>query len=91
VVAIWYPIIAREPSLEFLDHLGGLGIPSILCAELGIAPYRGLQGMHGCGMVIINPPWGLQEILGRLLPELLERLRAGTQGETRLKWLTPTP
>jgi 23S rRNA (adenine2030-N6)-methyltransferase len=89
VVAIWYPIIAREPSLEFLDHLGGLGIPAILYAELGIAPYRGPQGMHGCGMVIINPPWGLQEILGRLLPELHERLRAGTQGETRLKWLTP--
>ena len=91
VVAIWYPIIAREPSLEFLGHLGELGIPAILCAELGVAPYRGLRGMHGCGMVIINPPWGLQGILERLLPELRDRLRVGTQGETRLTWLAQAP
>ena len=88
-VAIWYPIIARESSREFLDHLGRLGIPAILCAELGIAPYHGPRGMHGCGMVIVNPPWNLPGMLKRLLPELLARLRTSTQGETRLRWLTP--
>jgi 23S rRNA (adenine2030-N6)-methyltransferase len=75
VVAIWYPIIEREPSGGFLDRLKGLGIPGILCAELGVAPYRGPQGLRGSGMLIVNPPWGLAGTLERLLPELLARLR----------------
>jgi 23S rRNA (adenine2030-N6)-methyltransferase len=89
VVAIWYPIIERESSLEFLRRLQGLGLPGILCAELGLRPYRGPKGLHGSGMVILNPPWGLDAALARLLPELLARLRAGTAGETRLEWLVP--
>lgn len=91
MVAIWYPIIEREPSLEFLDHLRGLGIPAILSAELGLSPYRGTTGLHGSGMVIVNPPWGLHGVLERLLPELLTRLRIDSAGETRLQWLAPAP
>ena len=91
MVAIWYPIIEREPSLGFLDHLRGLGIPAILSAELGISPYRGTTGLHGSGMVIVNPPWGFHGVLEGLLPELLARLRIGSPGETRLEWLAPAP
>jgi 23S rRNA A2030 N6-methylase RlmJ len=43
-------------------------------------------------MVIVNPPWGLDGTLARMLPELLARLRVGDrQGETRLEWLVPAP
>ncbi|WP_295435033.1 23S rRNA (adenine(2030)-N(6))-methyltransferase RlmJ [uncultured Thiodictyon sp.] len=91
VVAIWYPIIEREPSLGFLNRLQGLGIPAILCAELGVLPYRGPMGLHGSGMVIVNPPWGLEAVLARLLPGLLDRLRVAGSGETRLTWLVPAP
>ncbi|HYN78952.1 MAG TPA: 23S rRNA (adenine(2030)-N(6))-methyltransferase RlmJ, partial [Lamprocystis sp. (in: g-proteobacteria)] len=91
VVAIWYPIIEREPSLEFLRRLQGLGIPAILCAELGVAPYRGPKGLHGSGMVIVNPPWGLDGDMRLLLPDLLARLRVHGPGETRLEWLVPAP
>jgi 23S rRNA (adenine2030-N6)-methyltransferase len=89
VVAIWYPIIEREPSLEFLRRLKGLGMPGSLCAELGRRPYRGPRGLHGSGMVIVNPPWGFDTTLGRMLPELLARLRVDPPGETRLEWLVP--
>jgi len=91
VVAIWYPIIEREPSLGFLTRLKDLGIPAILCAELGVRPYRGPLGLHGSGMLIVNPPWGLAATLERLLPALLARLRLGGPGETRLDWLVPAP
>ena len=91
VVAIWYPIIEREPSQGFLNRLKGLGIPSILCAELGLLPYRGPLGLHGSGMLIVNPPWGLEVTLERLLPALLARLRMEGPGETRLDWLVPAP
>ncbi|WP_020503157.1 23S rRNA (adenine(2030)-N(6))-methyltransferase RlmJ [Lamprocystis purpurea] len=91
VVAIWYPIIEREPSLEFLRQLKGLGIPGILVAELGLLPYRGTRGLHGSGMVIVNPPWGIDLILRRLVPALRDRLRVEGPGETRVEWLVPMP
>jgi 23S rRNA (adenine2030-N6)-methyltransferase len=91
VVAIWYPVIEREPSLEFLRRLKGLGIPGILYAELGLLPYRGTRGLHGSGMVIVNPPWGIDITLRRLVPALLDRLRVEGPGETRVEWLVPRP
>lgn len=91
IVAIWYPILDRQPSLRFQQILRESGVPAILCAELGLYPYEGPPGLHGCGMVIINPPWKLDDTLNRLLPELLRRLRVGEHGQTRLEWLTPAP
>lgn len=89
IAAIWYPILDRGPRLRFQRNLQELGIPAILCAELGLYPYSQPVGLHGCGMIIINPPWRLDEILSRLLPELLAVLQAGEPGQTRLEWLAP--
>lgn len=91
IVAVWYPILDRAPSLRFQRTLQESGIPAILCAELGLHPYDGPPGLHGCGMVVVNPPWKLDETLERLLPELLRCLRAGDAGQTRLEWLAQAP
>jgi 23S rRNA (adenine2030-N6)-methyltransferase len=42
-------------------------------------------------MIVVNPPWRLDETLNRLLPELLRSLRIGERGQTRLEWLAPAP
>ncbi len=91
IIAAWYPILDRAPSLRWQRTLQKLAIPAMLCAELGLYPYDAPLGLHGNGMIIINPPWTLDETLGRLLPELLQRLRVGDYGQTRLEWLTPAP
>ncbi len=91
MMAIWYPILNRAPSQRFHDALGRLGLASALYAELGIAPYDSPRGMHGCGMVIINPPWQFDSILERLLPELHKCLGSdqGSDqgGQVKLAWL----
>ena len=89
MAAIWYPILDRAPSLRFQRHLQALEIPALLCAELGLYPYNQPVGLHGCGMIVINPPWKLDEMLSRLLPELLAVLCTSAAGQTRLEWLTP--
>ncbi len=91
MTAIWYPILDRASSLRFQRTLGELEIPAILCAELALYPDDGPPGLRGCGMIVINSPWRLDETLDRLLPELLDRLRVGDFGETRLEWLAPAP
>ena len=88
MVAIWYPILHRSPSERFHDALRRLEFAEILCAELGIAPYDSPQGMHGCGMIVVNPPWKLDILLRRVLPELLVRLDAVREGQTRVEWLS---
>jgi 23S rRNA (adenine2030-N6)-methyltransferase len=88
MLAIWYPILHRAPSQHFHERLQRLGIPSVLCAELGIAPYDSPQGMHGCGMVLVNPPWKLDDNLRECLPVLLGLLRQDAPGTTRVEWLT---
>ena len=91
VIAVWYPILDRAPSLRWQQSLQKLAIPAMLCAELGLYPYDAPLGLHGTGMILINPPWKLDETLGRLLPELRQCLRVGDHGQTRLEWLTPAP
>ena len=91
IIALWYPILDRVPSLRWQRNLQKLEIPAVLCAELGLYPYDVPLGLHGAGMIIINPPWKLDETLGRLLPELLQCLRVGDRSQTRLEWLAPAP
>jgi 23S rRNA (adenine2030-N6)-methyltransferase len=91
VIAIWYPILDRAPSQRWQCALQALAIPALLCAELGLHPYDGPPGLHGCGMIIVNPPWQFDSLLNRLLPELLRRLRVGDFGQTRLEWLAAAP
>ena len=86
-VAVWYPIGEREQSSRFHKSLKALGIPAILCAELGLYPYDNPNRLCGSGMVILNPPWQLDLALQRMLPELLGRLRVDERGETRTEWL----
>jgi 23S rRNA (adenine2030-N6)-methyltransferase len=89
MAAIWYPILHRAPSARFHTSVQQMGLPKVLCAELGLAPYDSPQGMHGCGLLLVNPPWQLDVTLQRLLPELLDILRTGPQGQTRVEWLLP--
>lgn len=88
MVAIWYPILDREPSAQFHKALKKLDIDKLLCAELGIADYDSPRGMHGCGMVIINPPWQLDTVLERVLPQLKNHLAPAGTGQTRVEWFS---
>lgn len=88
MLAIWYPILNRAPSERFLEALRQMHIPKLLCAELGLAPYDSPQGMHGCGMVILNPPWQFDAMLQRLLPQVLACLKRDTAGQSRVLWLS---
>jgi 23S rRNA (adenine2030-N6)-methyltransferase len=45
--------------------------------------------MNGCGMLLLNPPWRLDEELKILLPQLAGLLRQETGARTALHWLVP--
>lgn len=71
--ALWYPIKDEENIGTFYEALAESGIPKILVAELFIRPYE--QGVFcGTGLVLVNPPWGMQEALEKCLPQLCKLL-----------------
>jgi 23S rRNA (adenine2030-N6)-methyltransferase len=86
VVAIWYPIKALEQLRRFYRDLEKSAAPKLLRVELYVQPTDEAQRLNGSGLVISNPPWGLEEELKQLLPWLAERLAQG-QGGWRLDWL----
>ncbi|QSA98639.1 23S rRNA (adenine(2030)-N(6))-methyltransferase RlmJ [Methylococcus sp. EFPC2] len=88
IYAIWYPIQDRRATDDFLKRLERTGIRKILVAEFSILDRDESLRLTGSGMVIINPPWQLDEQLNTLLPWLWEKLSVEKQGGHRIEWLS---
>lgn len=87
IYAIWYPILVSDKSRYLLDELENSGIRRILVAEIQRpAETDESFGMIGSGMLIINPPYQLDETLENILPELAPAM-LGEGAEVRVQWL----
>jgi len=92
VYAIWYPRLGvQRDQRDTLLHRLSEHIPELLLAELSVDVQTDDFGMHGSGMVLVNPPWQFDERLRTVLPRLAAVLgkspatAAGTAG-WRLEW-----
>ncbi|QTP56910.1 23S rRNA (adenine(2030)-N(6))-methyltransferase RlmJ [Billgrantia sulfidoxydans] len=63
VVLVWYPLLPAGRHLELLERLRDGGLRKIWRSELTLRPPGGEHGMYGSGMLVVNPPWGLDERL----------------------------
>ena len=89
VYAAWYPIKAGGADGRFLARMEASGIRRQLVAELTIERDDSPGGLNGAGMLIVNPPWQLDERLAGALPWLQQRLAAERRGRQRVSWLVP--
>ncbi len=88
VYAVWYPIKNR-PSIErFQQFLKEQIHRPMLLAELSIYPEDTATHLNGCGMVIINPPWQIEQQIQEILPWLWKILTINGQGQYQVKWLS---
>lgn len=88
VCAVWYPITERVRTDEIRQTLLDLGAPA-LYAELKIAGDGSLLRMKGCGLLIINPPWQIEQEIRAVLPTLVEALRVDAGASASCDWLVP--
>lgn len=86
VYILWYPIKGRSEADAFAKRLRRLALNKVLRAEILVARLRDPSRLNGAGMVIVNPPWGLENELCVLLPVLASILGEDT-GKFRLDWL----
>ncbi len=87
VYLLWYPVLDRTLVNRLERRLHATGIKKILLAELCIRAEDSATGLNGCGMVVINPPWQLDEQLTALLPWLHQALAPKGVGGQRVQWL----
>lgn len=88
VVAIWYPIKDRRQLKRFYQRLEKSAAPKLLRAELYVHSPDDAARLTGSGLVISNPPWGLEDELRELLPWLASLLGQSEGGWT-LDWPIP--
>ena len=82
---IWHPIKDRAPVWQLQDTLIAGGIGDLLSAELLVRPVDGV-GLAGSGVLLVNPPFRIDEWLEAALPQLQAAL-APEHGSHALRWL----
>lgn len=69
VYLVWYPQLSRAESRQLPAQLRLLS-PKWLDLSLTVRKTSGGFGMHGSGMFVVNPPWGLKEKMTEVLAQL---------------------
>ena len=85
--AVWYPIKQRRTLAAFMRKLAALPCKSILRAELLVRADDSPLRLNGSGMVVLNPPYKLDQELAGALPILAKLLADGDAAESKLDWL----
>jgi 23S rRNA (adenine2030-N6)-methyltransferase len=81
VFAAWYPVKHRAPVRRFLTRLGDCGMRDVVAAELVLREPVDPGRFNGCGMLVVNPPYGFLEAAPTILDALLKRLGNHEQGQ----------
>ena len=86
VYLIWYPVLTSGLHQGLMDAVRQSGVRKVLRSEVHLQrpPER---GMTGSGLLVVNPPWGFDERLTRMLGE--GALRQGLALDHQMEWLVP--
>ncbi|MEW6125004.1 MAG: 23S rRNA (adenine(2030)-N(6))-methyltransferase RlmJ [Pseudomonadota bacterium] len=87
IVMLWYPIKDLRAVDAFRREVARLGLPKTLCVELDFAQVRSLDTLSGSGLIILNPPFTLQEEMRVILSALAPLLSRDGKGRARVSWL----
>jgi 23S rRNA (adenine2030-N6)-methyltransferase len=83
---VWYPIKDRRLIERFFAELGNTGIRKALVAEFLPESADQADKLNGSGLLLINPPWQIEDALSDLMSELKIALNR-PEARTRLEWL----
>lgn len=89
IYAIWYPVVLRQQTKRMIKNLQATGIRKILQIELAVRPDSEQRGMTASGMLVINPPWTLEQEMRSLLPYLAKKLQPEGTASWTLEWISP--
>lgn len=85
---LWFPIKAGGSAGGFVARMQKSGHRRLLLAELLVCHRDAVKGLNGCGLIIHNPPFGLDQQLAEVLAWLGPRLAQHAGAATEVRWLT---
>jgi 23S rRNA (adenine2030-N6)-methyltransferase len=87
VYALWYPLMEPLAMRAFERRITETGIRKILQLELSVLSDGYNEGIRGCGMLVVNPPFGFEANGRSMLRWLQPRLSRDGGGTQRVTWL----
>jgi 23S rRNA (adenine2030-N6)-methyltransferase len=87
VYALWYPLMEPLAMRAFERGIVASGIRKILQLEISVLPDGWSGGMRGCGMLVVNPPFGFEQEARSMLKWLQPVLSREDGGSQRVVWL----
>lgn len=85
---LWYPLLGAGRHENLVAALQHSGLRKILQCELQVSTADRTPGLYGSGLLLINPPWLLDEMLAALSRSLAELL-VQDAALARTRWLVP--
>ncbi len=89
VCAVWYPLMEPPAMHQFERDMAATGVRRILQTELSVFGSKWRVSLRGCGMMVVNPPYGFEQQVRALLEWLWPALSEDGQGGVRVRWLVP--
>lgn len=86
VYALWYPLKDQTAVNQFVKQLKATAIPRVLRLELNVKAQSTPPRLFGSGMIVVNPPYTLEDEMRILLPALATLLGDG-DGRHKLEWI----
>ncbi|MCK2045973.1 MULTISPECIES: 23S rRNA (adenine(2030)-N(6))-methyltransferase RlmJ [Chromohalobacter] len=88
IVLIWYPLLPSGRHHDLLDAVRRSGVRKVWRSELLLhPPGDAVHGMYGSGMLIFNPPWGVDTQLDDGLARVVRCL--GDEASHASQWWVP--
>ena len=82
-------MVLRQQIKRMIHDLEATGIRKILQIELAVLPDSDRRGMTASGMIVINPPWKLEQQMNNVLPWLHSKLVQAGTGHATVSWIVP--
>jgi 23S rRNA (adenine2030-N6)-methyltransferase len=84
----WYPLMDVSAMRRFERSIQAAALGKTLALEIEVHPPDWKASLRGCGLLAVNPPYGLEAEAAQILPWLAGALADG-QGRSRVKWWIP--
>ncbi|KEG20028.1 23S rRNA (adenine(2030)-N(6))-methyltransferase RlmJ [Bartonella bacilliformis] len=87
IYALWYPVKYDKDIENFLHTLHKTDIPKILQLEMRIRKNSIVPMMNGSGLILINPPYLLEEEMRKISLFLITCLRQDKSAHITYQWI----
>lgn len=89
IFLLWYPLKRESDVRAFREALTRSQMRNLLCVEMALSAPGAQPGLHGCGMIVKNPPFVLRAELETMLPALVNAFARDPNATLRLEMLRP--